>query len=318
MTNKKLAAIFYEIADVLEIKEVKWKPQAYRQAARAIEVLDKDVKSIYSSSGLKGLDEIPGVGKNISVKIEEYIKTGKISKHKELLKTMPAGFSGLLQVQGLGPKKIKLLLSKGITDIPKLKKALKSHKLIGEGFKEKTEENLEKGIGLLKTKRVPLKTVLPIANKIVNHLKKVSSRVVVAGSIRRKKSIVKDIDILAVSSNPSAVMDAFVKMKEVKRVLGKGKTKSSVVLNSGIQVDVRVVPAESFGAALHYFTGSKVYNIALRQIAIKKGLKLNEYGIFDKSGKMLAGKTEKEVCKILGVKYVNPEERETTAGVRLI
>lgn len=324
MTNKEIAAIFYEMADILEIQEVQWKPQAYRRAARAIEILPQDVKQIYKKGGLKGLDEIPGVGKELSKKIEQYIKTGRVNEHDRLIKTLPKGFLKLMQIQGLGPKRVKLLMKeKGIKNIHDLETALKKHKLIGlKGFAEKTEENLQKGLQEFKTgkQRFDYSEVKPIAENIVRQLKKFrqAKKIIVAGSFRRKEKTVGDLDILMTSKGKSSakVMDYFTKMPNVKRVLAKGKTRSAVILDSNIQVDVRVVDEKCFGAALQYFTGNKAHNIALRTIAIKKGLKLSEYGIFDKkTGKFIAGKTEDDVYRTLGLKFIPPEQRKNSGEI---
>ncbi|MDP2750322.1 MAG: helix-hairpin-helix domain-containing protein [Nanoarchaeota archaeon] len=322
MTNKEISTIFYEMADILEIKEVKWKPQAYRKAARAIEVIPENLSDIYKKGGLKTLEEIPGIGEGIGKKIVEYIETGKIKKHQELLKSLPKGFQKLMEVQGLGPKKVKILLKKkNIKNIGDLEKALKQHKLIGlKGFAEKTEENLEKGIQLFKSgkKRFDYSEVRPIAESIAKQLKKFKEvrKIIVAGSFRRKEITVGDLDVLMTAKNPIKVMDYFTKMPNVKRVLAKGKTRSAVILDSNLQVDVRVVEDKCFGAALQYFTGNKMHNISLRKIAIKKGFKLNEYGVFDKkTNQFLAGKTEEDVYNALGLKYIPPEERTNSGEI---
>ncbi len=322
MTNKEIAAIFYEMADILEIQEVQWKPQAYRRAARAIEILDKDIRDIYKKGGVKALDQIPGVGSRLSKKIEQYIKTGKVDEHDRLLKTLPKGFLKLMQIQGLGPKRVKLLMKKkGIKNVHDLEIALKKHKLIGlKGFAEKTEENLQKGLQEFKTgkQRFDYSEVKPIAENIVKQLKKFKQvkKIIVAGSFRRTEKTIGDLDVLMTAKSTSKVMDYFTKMPNVKRVLAKGKTRSAVILDSNIQVDVRVVDEKCFGSALQYFTGNKAHNIALRTIAIKKGLKLSEYGIFEKkTNKFIAGKTEEDVYRALGLKFIPPEQRKNSGEI---
>ncbi|MBW2978706.1 hypothetical protein KY304_01175 [Candidatus Woesearchaeota archaeon] len=314
MINSDIARIFDEIADILSIKNVQWKPQAYKKASRAIRSLSIDLKKIYNEKGLKGLDDIPSVGKNLAKKIEEFIKTGKIKEYQKLKKSIPKGFKEIMKIPGMGPKKLKKIYDKlKIKSVDDLKKAIKKGRISNlEGFGKKSEQDILKSLGLSSyaTSRRPLKNVLPVAKKIVNTLKRLKfvKKIEIAGSIRRKKQTVRDIDILVASSNPKKVMDVFVSMKDVKKILAKGITKSSVFLKQGYGCDLRVVDEKIFGAALFYFTGSKDYNIKCRQIARKKGYKLNEYGLF-KGKKLIAGKTEKEIYKKLGLKYTKPEER---------
>jgi len=312
--NQEIAKIFYEMANILEIRNIQWKPQAYRKAAKALEIREKDVSKIYKKYGIKGIEKIPGVGKNLGQKIVEYIKTKKIRAYEKLMKGKEAEIIAMMKIPGMGPKKIKKIYQKlKIKNVEDLKKAIKEHKIAKlPGFGLKSEEDLKKSLGLEKGKRYPLKQISPIANQIVKTLKRSGAEQVdVAGSIRRKKSTVRDIDILVLSKNPKKVMDVFTKMKNVKRILAKGPTKSVVLLKNNVQADVRVVPKESYGAALLYFIGSKNYNIRLREIAIRKGYKLNEYGLFDrKTNKRVAGKTEQEIYKKLGLKYIEPEKRE--------
>ncbi len=324
MKNADIASIFYSIADILEIQKVQWKPIAYRKAARTIESLSEDIEEIYKKGGLKELMEIPGVGEALAKKIEEFIKTGKISEYEKLKKEMPAGLGDLVSIPGLGPKKayrlFKELKIKGISD---LEKAISVHKVAKlEGFGSKSEENILKALQLVKTgkERTLLGVAFPISELIVSRLKKVKGvqRIETAGSLRRRAETVGDIDILVTAEKSEPIMDVFVKMPEVIQVLAKGPTKSAVILKSGsqtIQCDVRVLEDKSFGAALQYFTGNKDHNIEMRRIAIKKGYKLNEYGVFDKKGKMIAGKNEEDVYKILGVPWMPPELRENRGEI---
>jgi len=314
MKNQEIAAIFNEIADLLEIKgENPFRIRAYQRAAMNIEGHSKNMADLTR----KELLEIPGIGKDLADKIEEYLKTGKIASYEELKKEVPAGLSELLAVPSLGPKTAKLLHEKlKIKNIAELEELAKKHKLAGlPGIKEKTEENILKGIGLLKRgkDRQPLGRVLPIASDIVEYLRKNApvKKISMAGSLRRMKETIRDIDILITSENPHDVMKAFVHLPDIKEVLMHGPTKSSIMTTEGIQVDLRVVEDESFGAALAYFTGSKEHNIRLREMALKKGLKLNEYGIFrEKDNKKLGGKNEEDVYKILKLQYIQPEMRE--------
>jgi len=316
MLNQKIANVFYEIANILEIKDIPWKPQAYRKAANSLQNLKKDVRFIYKKGGIKQIKNIPGIGSGIAKKIVEYIKTGKIKELEKLKKETPKNFTNLMEIPGMGPKRAEFLYKKlNIKTLNDLKKALKENKISKlKTFGKKSEQNLIKNLKLgKKGKRIPLKIVLPIANKIKNKIKKLKQvkKVEIAGSIRRKKPTVRDIDILISSNNPKQVINYFINLKEIKRIFGKGNTKASVILNSGIQCDIRVVSPKIWGAALQYFTGPKEHSIELRKIAIKKGFKLSEYGLFNrKTNKKIAGKTEKEIYNKLGFKYIKPRDRE--------
>ncbi|MBI5872435.1 hypothetical protein HZB88_05150 [archaeon] len=315
MLNHKIAGIFYKIAEILEIKNVKWKPQAYRRAAKELDILKEDIRITYKKGGIKAIQEIPGIGEGLAKKIVEYMQTSRIKEYEKVKRQVPKGLIKLLSVQGLGPKKVaKFYNELNIKSIKQLKQALINHKICGLfGFDEKAEQNILRAIEMMgrKGKKMPLHTALKTANKILNALKKCDAvlKIDAAGSLRRRKESVGDIDILASSTEPERVTDFFVKMKHVKIVLAKGTTKASVVLKNGMQSDLRVVEPKSYGAALLYFTGSKEYNIELRKIAIKKGYKLNEYGLF-KGKKQIAGRTEEELFEKLGLKYVKPELRE--------
>lgn len=321
MINHEIADIFNEMADILEIKNIAWKPQAYRAAARTIMDLSKDLKDIYGKGGIKALEELPGIGEGLAKKIEQFIKTRKINEYEHLKKTIPKGVEKMLRVPGIGPKKVQKLYKKlHIHSIAELKKAASEGKIRRlEGFGKKSEEDILSKLGLSSTAeaRKLLGEVLPVAERIVNRLKQLKSveKIELAGSIRRKKATVRDIDILVASSEPKQVMDFFVSLPDVRKVTAKGLTKSSVFLKAGYGCDVRIVDRKSFGAALLYFTGSKDYNIWCRQVAMKRGLKLSEYGLF-KGDKMIAGRTEKEVLAKLGIKYIPPEKRETRPDSR--
>jgi len=320
MINLELAKIFFEIADIMEMMGVEWKPRAFRNAARNIETYSKDLKDVYKKDGIKGLKEIPGVGEGIAKKIEEYVKTGKVKEFEQLRKKIPAGVEEMMHLQGMGPKKAWQLFKKlKIKNLAELKKAAVSGKIAKlPGFGKKTADDIIRGIALYRggKERLLLGQALPIARELEADLKKLKEvkQVSIAGSIRRMRETVKDIDILVVSTNPKKVMDYFTTMPRVKRVLAKGSTRSAVVLKEGLNSDLRVIEAKSFGAAMQYFTGSKDHNVKLRQIAIKKGYKLNEYGIF-KNKKYIVGKTEKEVYAKLGLPYIEPELRENTGEI---
>ncbi len=318
--NQEIADIFYRIADILEMQSVQWKPRAYRAAANAIESMSKPVEDVYRQGGLKALEEIPGIGEALAKKIEEMIKTGKLKHYEKLKKKLPINLDELDTVPGLGPKKLMVLYKKlGVRNLKDLRNAAERHEIAGlPGFAEKSEQEILKAIigkgG--KVKRIPLSVALPVANGIIRALGKlgVVQKVEAAGSLRRKRPTIGDIDILIASNSPAVVADAFVSMPDVKRVIAKGSTKSNVVLKSGIQVDLRVVKPEQWGSALQYFTGSKAHSIALRKIAIKKGLKLSEYGVF-KNQKVVASKTEKDVYNALGLAYIKPELRENEGEI---
>lgn len=317
MKNQEIAAIFYEMADILEMQHVQWKPRAYRQAAQSIDSLKQDIAEIYRKGGLKAIESIPWIGRNLANKIVEYIKTGKMSSYEKLRKQVPKRILNLMEIRGLGPKRIeKLGKVLKISTVKELEKAAKAHKIAKiPTFGEKSEQDILEAIGLMKSSKgkIPLAQAEKTAKMIISKLKKLKEvkQIMAAGSIRRKKPFVRDLDILASSNKPEKVIDAFTNLSDVKKVMAKGSTKASVALKSGINADLRVFKPESWGAGLFYFTGNKNYNIEMRRIAIKKGCKLNEYGLFDKkSGKMIAGKTEKEIMKALGVKYINPEDRE--------
>ncbi len=314
MKNQEIAKIFNEIAGLLEIKNVNpFRIRAYRRAALNVEGLTRNVEDL-SEDELLG---VPGVGKELAAKIAEYIKTGNIAAHEELKKEIPQIVLDLESVPGLGPKTAMLLHEKlHIKSIDELAKLAEEHKLAGlPGIKGKTEENILKGIGMLRRgqERSPLGKVLPIAQDLVDQLrlKAPLTRIDIAGSLRRWKDTIKDIDILAMSDNPKEVMRVFVHLPHVKEVIMQGPTKSSVVIKEGLQVDLRVVEKESYGAALAYFTGSKEHNIRLREMAVKRGLTINEYGIFRvKDNTKLGGEKEEDTYKILDLQYVPPEMRE--------
>lgn len=316
--NSELSNIFYEMADILEMQGVKWKPQAYRRVAKMLETHIDSIEKMYRKSGLKGLMEIQGIGENIAKKIEEYIKTGKIKAYIKLKKSVPFHINVLMQIPGMGPKKVKKLNKiLNIKTISQLEKAAKQHKISKiQGFGLKSEQDILENIAITKGRgkeeRVSLKKAQKIAKEILNNIKakKEIMNMEIAGSLRRKRDTIRDIDIIASSKNPEKVIDAFTKIRGIKKILAKGLRKA-IIIFGGMQADIRVFKPESYGAGLLYFTGSKNYNIELRKIAIKKGYKLNEYGLFDrKTGKMIAGKTEQEICRKLGAKYLSPEQRE--------
>jgi len=321
MKNQDIARIFQEIALYLEMQEENvFKIRAYENAAVSIGSMAEDVEEIYRKGGVKALQELQGIGRGLAEKIEEYLKTGRIKYYEELKKAIPVDLSSLSNIEGLGPKKIKLLYKKlNVRNIEDLQRAAKSGKIrFIPGFGEKTENNILKSIGFRTRSqgRFTIFEIDPVVARIEAIMKSVKGvkNIVVAGSYRRRKETIGDIDILAVSSDRRPVMDAFTSMKNVAAVYGKGNTKSTVRLAEGIDADLRVVEQKSFGAALNYFTGSKDHNVALRKIAIAKGLKLNEYGLF-RGKKQIAGESEQDLYKALGLRYIEPELRENAGEI---
>ena len=315
MPNVEFALIFREISLYLEMQGVQFKPRAYEKVAYTLEAMEEPLAEIYQRGGIKALREVPGVGEAIAEKIEEIIRTGTLTYYEELRRKTPVDIRALTAIEGVGPKMVKVLYEKlEVKDVSDLERVAQIGKIRGlPHFGEKMEQKILRGIEFLKqgSGRVTLGAALPLILEIHGRLRELSDvdEVEVAGSIRRRKETVGDADILAISSRPEKVMDFFVSMPEVAHVLGKGKTKAMIKLKNGLDVDLRVVPEESFGAALNYFTGSKDHNVALRRIAQEKGLKLNEYGLF-RGSQRIAGKTEEEIYKVLGLSFIPPEIRE--------
>ncbi|MDI6810183.1 MAG: DNA polymerase/3'-5' exonuclease PolX [archaeon] len=320
MLNLDMARIFDEIADILEVKgENPFRIRAYRRAARTIETLTQDLKVIAERGGVDELRKIPGIGEGIAKKIVEIAQTGDCEKHRELKREVPSGLLELLAIPRVGPKTIaKLHQELGINSVEDLEAAAKAHKLAGiPGLGAKAEENILKGIDQYRgyKGRALLSNALPYAESIVNELKKLDAveRITIAGSLRRMRETIGDIDILVVSKRPKEVMDAFTSLDGVEDVIAKGDTKSSVIIR-GINADVRVVDAASFGAAAHYFTGSKHHNIRIRELGVKKGLKINEYGVF-RGEERIGGENEEDVFKSVELAYIPPELREDRGEV---
>jgi DNA polymerase (family 10) len=312
--NSDIASIFDEIADMLEIQgDNPFRVRAYRNAARSIAGLPMSVADMVERG--EDLTVLQGIGKELAAKITEIVKTGTLAKLKEIEERTPPELSRLMKVAGLGPKRVKVLYEKlGVKDFEGLRQAAEKH-LIRElpGFGEKTEQKILEDIAGAEKRgqRVKLVVAEEVARSLVGHLSKARGvkNVEVAGSYRRRCETVGDLDILAVCGEGSDIMDRFVNYEDVKTVMSRGDTKAAAVLRTGIQVDVRVVPEESYGAALHYFTGSKAHNIAVRTLGVKRDLKINEYGVF-RGGRRIAGRTEEEVYRQVGLPYIEPELRE--------
>lgn len=324
--NQELAKIFEEMADYFEMEEIAFKPQAYRKVAEALEALPEEVGRIYDGGGDQALEKISGVGKSIAEKIKEYLKKGKIKEYGQLKKKFPFDMAELVKIEGLGPKRVGLLYKKlKIKNIDDLRTAAENHKIAGiSGFGKKSEENILQGIAFFKKSqgRFLLGEILPYLKRILTRLDKLAAveKISPAGSVRRKKETVGDIDILLAvkesSSEVKKIMDSFVNSPEVDRVWMKGLTRSSVRTKKGIDIDLRVLKEKSYGSGQQYFTGSKEHNIALRKIAVKKGLKLSEYGLFRK-GKMIAGWDEAGIYRALGLAWIEPELRENQGEIEI-
>ena len=320
MKNFEVARILRNISILLDMDDIPFKPRAYEKAALSIEALNEDVEQTYHTGGLKALKQIPGVGESIAEKIEELIKTGKLDYYEKLHKKVPVDLESLSGIEGLGPKTIKGLWNKlKIKNMENLEEAALAHKISKlPGFKKKTEENILKAIAFAKKSRgrYILGFTLPLIRNIEDRLNAVPEvkKVVAAGSVRRMKETIGDVDFLVLSDDPAKVTSYFVSMPEVVQVVEKGRTKSAIKLNTGMNADIRILPEKSFGAALQYFTGNKAHNIVLRKIAQDKGWKLNEYGLFQKQ-KQIAGETEEEVYDKLGLQWIPPELREDTGEI---
>jgi DNA polymerase (family 10) len=320
MKNQEVAKIFRDMARFLEIDGVAFKPFAYQRAADSLQGLEKDVGEIYREGGVKALLEIPGVGKAMADHIEEYLKTGKVKIYEKYKKRLPMDLDQLTRVEGMGVKKAKVLYQKlGVKNLKDLEKAAKTGKIAPLfGFGKTTEKNILQGLEFLKRdkERFLIHEILPIARSVVEKLKNLKEidQISLAGSSRRRKETIGDVDILVVSKSPEKVMDFFVGLEGVEKVWGKGGTKASVRIKEGFDMDLRVLRKESYGSALQYFTGSKEHNVATRKIAIEKGLKLSEYGVF-KGAKRIAGKTEEDVYKAIGLPYIEPEIRENEGEI---
>jgi DNA polymerase (family 10) len=317
MRNKEVAAVLYMIADLLDIKGEKFKPNAYRRAARVMEMMEEDIEVLAAGQKLK---DISGIGEAITEKTAEYLKTGKVAVLEELRKEIPQGVVEMLDIPGVGPKTAGLVWKElGIMDVEGLKKAVQEHRLLKlKGFGEKKEAKILRGIEFLAEakKRTPIGIALPLAEEMVA-LVKGSAPVInmsYAGSLRRMRETVGDLDFLAVSSKREEVVRAFTSMPFVREIVVAGDTKATVILDSGIQADLRVLDEGSWGSGLQYFTGSKDHNVHLRTIAQRQGLKLSEYGVF-RGEERIAGATEEDVYRSLGMQYIEPEMREDAGEI---
>lgn len=318
MKNKELAEIFNRIADALELKDANvFRILAYRKAARVLEDLAEDIKMLNRAGRLKNL---PGIGKAIAEKINEYITTGRIKKYEEVTKDIPNTLLEMLDIQNLGPKTLALAnKGLGVMNLNDLKRVIKNgsfSKLPQMG--EKKVENIRKGIEFYEKghERLSIAVADKVAHELIEYLRTNAKikNISPAGSLRRWKETIGDIDILATGKNGAKIIGTFTQFPETRRILAAGETKGAIIVEGSIQIDLRIVEPKSYGAALQYFTGSKAHNVRLRNIAKSKGMKLSEYGLF-KDKKLIAGKTEQAIYKALGLKYILPEIREDRGEV---
>jgi DNA polymerase (family 10) len=322
--NADIARVFEEIADLLDLQEANpFRVRAYRNAARTVGDLRIDIAQTLADG--KPLPKLPGIGEDLTAKIHEIVETGTTALLDRLHKEMPPGITELLRVPGLGPKRVKHLWHDlDVQTLPQLQRAALDGRIRGlAGFGEKTEASILQAVEgqLTKKMRLKLAVAAQYAEPLAAYLRqaKGAREVVIAGSYRRMRETVGDIDVLVTSSDPASVTERFEKYPEVREMLASGATRASALLHSGLQVDMRVVPEESFGAALHYFTGSKAHNIAIRRIGQERGLKVNEYGVFRvaKNGaeKRIAGETEESVFASVGLPWIPPEMREDAGEI---
>ena len=314
--NARVSQVLYQIGEVLTIKEDRFRSRAFNTAAQRIVSLTEDISKIRDRGELQ---EIPGVGKGIAAVIEEFLETGGSKVLEGLEASLPPGIREMMRLEGVGPKKaVRLQKALGIASLDDLEKAAKEGRVRGlKGFGDKTEANILEAIGELRSRqdRFLLGAVLPVIEEIKAESDAVLA-VEVAGSARRRRDTVGDLDVLVSSLNPEVVSERFVSMPPVARILSQGSTRSTVVMENFLQVDLRVVPPGSYGAALQYFTGSKDHNVKLRTIAVRAGYKLNEYGLFDReTDESVAGEDEEGIYRALGMDLMPPELRENRGEI---
>ena len=318
--NEDIARIFDEIADLLEIEEANpFRVRAYRNAARTVRALGRSLAEMVEQG--EDLTRLPGIGKDLAAKIEEIVTTGHAGFLDRLHKELPASLEDLLHIRGLGPKRVKVLYKElGVTSLEELERAVRDGRVRSlPGFGARTEQQILETLAsrhVEKKQRFLYSVARDYAEPLVAWIRKARGvdQVVVAGSYRRGRETVGDLDILATAAEGSRVIDHFVGYEEVGQVVSQGHTRASVILRCGLQVDLRVVASESFGAALHYFTGSKAHNIAVRRLGQKRGLKINEYGVF-RGDRRIAGRTEAEVYATVDLPEIPPPLRENRGEI---
>jgi DNA polymerase (family 10) len=320
LENIDVARIFDEIADILELKgENRFRIRSYRRAARVVRDMPDDVKSLLAAGELT---KVQGIGSSLAEKIDEIVRTGTCKFYEEIKQESVYHLAELLNIPGIGPKlAVRLNKELGVGTVDELEQAAKTGRLhLIEGIREKLEDKILKGIAQYKRHlgRFNLADALTYAEAIVRTLCGVKgvSKIDIAGSLRRRRETIGDIDILVISKSAEAVTEAFTSLDSVEDVLARGETKSSIRLRSGIQVDLRILAADSYGAALHYFTGSKDHNVAMRDRAKRMGRKISEYGIFEvATDKRLGGRTEAHIFKHVGLPFIPPELRENSGEI---
>jgi DNA polymerase (family 10) len=321
--NSDIAAIFAEVADLLDLSNAdQFRIRAYRNAAQTVTSLSRSAADMVKHK--EDLSELPGIGKDLAGKIKEIVETGSLTRLKELESQFPAELIALMKISDLGPRRVLALHNKlGISTRDELEKVARRGKIRElSGFGEKTEQKIIASLERLASRkkededRVKFMVVEQVASSLLKYLRKCKGleQIEAAGSFRRKCETIADLDLVATCANSPEVMERFTQYEDVDRVLSKGETRSSIALRSGLQVDLRTIAESSYGAALHYFTGSKAHNIAIRRLGQKKGLKINEYGVF-RGNKQLAGKTEEEVYRSVGLPYIEPELRENRGEI---
>ena len=318
--NAEVARVLVRLADLLEIGGADaFRVRAYRNGARVVEDLPREVASMLEKR--EDLTELPGIGEALAKKIREIVETGRLQALEEVEARVPPSLADLATIQGLGPKRVKTLYEKlNVRTFEDLAKALSDGRVrdlpgFGETLEKKILQAVEKRTGV--PRRTPLPMAEPTAERLLADLKKAQGleQAVIAGSYRRRSDTIGDLDILATGKDSGPIMDRFVRHEEVGEIVSEGPTRSTIRLKAGLQVDLRVVPEESFGAALHYFTGSKAHNIAVRGRGVERGLKINEYGVF-RDEKRIAGRTEEEVYRTVGLPYIPPELREDRGEIQ--
>jgi len=317
--NSQVATILYEISEILTIKGDRFRSRAYSMASQRVTALTEDIRNVAERGEL---EQIPGVGKSIAMTIEEFLDAGESTVLQDLRESLPQGVPEMITLEGVGPK-IAMRLHKelGVVGIKSLEEAAKQHRIRElKGFGPKKEENILKAIEERRSRstRFLLGEVLPVIQGMLTYMRDCEAvrRVEIAGSARRRKETVGDLDVLVSSTEPEKVTTHFVSMPPIERVLAQGPTKSTVVLDSMLQVDLRVIPPGSYGAALQYFTGSKEHNVKLRTIGVKAGFKLNEYGLFRRDNdELVAAEDEARIYEALGMRWIPPELRENTGEI---
>jgi len=318
--NFELARLFYEMATLLEVRnESVFRVRAYQRAAQMLESLTEDLATVTARGGLQ---KLPGIGKDLAARIDEFLRTGRLAQLDAMRTDLPPRFLTLLEIRGLGPRTAKLLWDRlGVDTVERLEELCRTKEILKvDGIREKTCENILKGIAIWRAGRT--RVLLPKARAVAEHVAEALrahggvERLEVAGSLRRMRETVKDVDILVTSTDPKRVIDTLTSLPSVIEVIARGDTKASVRHQDGLQVDLRVVEPEAFGSALQYFTGSQSHNVRVRELAKRRGLTISEYGVFEeKSGRRVAGGTEEDVYATVGLPWIPAELRENAGEI---